>query len=131
MITGLEHTAIACSDPKLLSSWYLEHLGFSPLLDTGKTIYIQSANGVVLEFVFADTHPPAPLIRDAGLRHLAFTVDDLNRTRDELRTAGVEFVEERLLPGMRLLFFRDPEGNFLHLVQREIPLVHQALELLR
>lgn len=124
MITGLEHTAIACSDPKMLSSWYLKYLGFTPVLDTGKTIYIQSANGVVLEFVFADTHPPAPLIRDAGLRHLAFTADDLNGTRDELQTAGVEFVEEHLLPGMRLLFFRDPEGNFLHLVQREMPLLH-------
>jgi glyoxylase I family protein len=123
MITGLEHTAIACSDPKALSSWYLKYLGFSPLLDTGNTIYIRSANGVVLEFVFADTHPPAPLIRDAGLRHIAFTADDLNSARDELQASGVEFVEERLLLGMRLLFFRDPEGNFLHLVQREIPLL--------
>jgi glyoxylase I family protein len=123
MIIGLEHTAIACSDPKSLYSWYLKHLGFRPLLDTGETIYIQSANGVVLEFVFADTHPPAPLIRDAGLRHLAFTTDDLNSSRDELENAGIEFVEEHLLPGMRLLFFRDPEGNFLHLVQREVPLL--------
>lgn len=131
MITGLEHTAIACSDPKMLSSWYLKYLGFSPVLDTGKTIYIQSANCIVLEFVFAETQPPAPLIRDAGLRHLAFTADDLESTRDELQTAGVEFVEEQLLPGIRLLFFRDPEGNFLHLVQREMPLLHQTLDILR
>ena len=131
MITGLEHTAIACSDPKALSSWYLKYLGFSLLLDTGKTIYIQSANGVVLEFVYADTHPPVPHIRDAGLRHLAFTADDLNSTRDELQTAGVEFVEEQHLPGMRLMFFRDPEGNFLHLVQREVPLTRQAIEMSR
>lgn len=126
MITGLEHVAIACPDPRALSSWYLKHLAFRPLLDTGETIYIQAANGVVLEFVFADTHPAAPLIRDAGLRHLAFSVDDLNSTRDQLQAGGVEFVEERLLPAMRLLFFRDPEGNFLHLVQREVPLFHQA-----
>lgn len=131
MITGLEHTAIACSDPKALSSWYLKYLGFRLLLDTGKTIYIQSANGIVLEFVLADTHPPAPLIRDAGLRHLAFTADDLNRTRDELQSAGVEFMEEQFLPAMRLLFFRDPEGNFLHLVQREFPLFPQPLEIVR
>ncbi len=131
MITGLEHTAIACSDPKVLSSRYLKYLGFSPLLDTGKTINIQSANGVVLEFVLADTCPPAPMIRDAGLRHLAFTTDDMNSTRDELQTAGVDFVEEQVHPGMRLLFFHDPEGNFFHLVQREIPLSHQAFEILR
>ncbi len=35
------------------------------LLDTEKTIYIQSPNGVMLEFVF-DTQPPSPLIRDLG-----------------------------------------------------------------
>lgn len=54
----------------------------------------------------------------------------MNSTRDELQTAGVEFVEEQLLPGMRLLVFRDPDGSLLYLVQREIPLFHQQLEML-
>lgn len=71
------------------------------------------------------------MIRDAGLRHLAFTADDMNCTRDEPQTPGVEFVEGQAHPSMRLLFFRDPEGNFPHLAQPEIPLFHQALEILR
>jgi glyoxylase I family protein len=124
MITGIEHAAIASFDPRGLADWYIKHLNLTLVLDTGQTIYIQSPNGVVLEFVFADTQPAAPLIRDAGVRHIAFKVDDFDKTYEELRAAGVKFAEKPVvhLPGMRLFFFQDPEGNFLHLVERDVPL---------
>jgi catechol 2,3-dioxygenase-like lactoylglutathione lyase family enzyme len=123
MITGLEHVAIASLDPDRLARWYIENLNFTLRLDTGKTIYIESPNGVVLEFVFADARPAPPLLRDAGLRHIAFTVDDFETTYNGLKSAGVGFIEPSVfLPGMDLYFFRDPEGNFLHLVRRDMPL---------
>jgi len=123
MITGIEHTAIASFDPHALAKWYIEHLNFTLQLDTGKTIYIKSSNGVTLEFVYADTAPAKPLIRDAGLRHVAFSVDDFDRTYSELKARGVTFEEKPVhLPGMRLYFFQDPEGNYMHLVERDVPL---------
>ncbi len=123
MITNLEHVAIASFNPHRLANCYIQHLNFTLQLDTGKTVYIRSPNGVILEFVFADTQPPAPLIRDAGLRHIAFTVDDFELTYEELKAAGALFAEEPVhLPGMRLFFFQDPKGNFLHLVERDVPL---------
>jgi glyoxylase I family protein len=123
MITSLEHVAIASFDPHQLANWYIQHLNFTLQLDTGKTVYLRSPNGVILEFVFADTQPAAPLIRDAGLRHIAFTVDDFERTHEQLKAAGARFAEQPIhLPGMRLFFFQDPEGNFLHLVERDVPL---------
>jgi glyoxylase I family protein len=122
MITGLEHTAIASFDPHRLSKWYIQHLAFTLKLDTGKTVYIQSPNGVLLEFVFADAQPPEPRIRDAGLRHIAISVDQLESTFNVLQSAGVKFADQALiLPGMRLHFFQDPDGNFLHLIEREVP----------
>jgi len=64
--------------------------------------------------------PPKPQIRDAGIRHIAFSVDDLEKAHAKLKDGGVEFESEPVvLPGMRLFFFRDLEGNYLHLVQRE------------
>jgi glyoxylase I family protein len=120
LIKGVEHIAIATTDPQKLAQWYVDHLNFSPLLDTGNTVYIKSANSVVLEFVKSETVPPKPLIRDAGLRHIAFSVDDLDAAYTELQAAGIEFEPAPIvLPGMRLFFFRDVEGNYLHLVQRE------------
>ena len=88
LIRGVEHIAIATTEPRRRARWYIQYLNFEPLLDTGNTVYIKSANSVVLEFVKAENVPPKPQIRDAG---------------------------------MRLFFFRDLEGDYLHLVQQEIP----------
>lgn len=71
-IKGIEHIAIACPDPHRLAQWYIRQLSFSPLLDTGSTVYIRAENSVVLEFVRAEITPPKPQIRDAGIRHIAF-----------------------------------------------------------
>ncbi len=120
LIKGVEHIAIATTDPQNLAQWYVDHLNFSPLLDTGNTVYIKSANSIVLEFVKSETIPSKPQIRDAGLRHIAFSVDDLDTVYTELKAAGIQFEPAPIvLPGMRLFFFRDVEGNYLHLVQRE------------
>jgi len=120
LIKGVEHIAIATTDPQKLAQWYVDYLNFFPLLDTGNTVYINSANLVVLEFVKSETVPAKPQIRDAGLRHIAFSVDDMDTAYTELQAAGIEFEPAPVvLPGMRLFFFRDVEGNYLHLVQRE------------
>jgi glyoxylase I family protein len=124
LIKGVEHVAIATTDPQNLADWYIQHLNFVLLLDTGTTVYIKSPNSVILEFVKADNVPARSQIRDAGLRHIAFAVDNLEAAHAQLKSAGVEFEAAPILfPGMRLLFFRDPEGNYLHLVQRETSLL--------
>ena len=123
-IKGIEHVAIATSNPRELANWYIQHLNFMPLLETSGTVYIKSHNSVVLEFVKAEDVPPPPKVRDAGLRHIAFAVDHLETAKAELAARGVKFEKAPIsLPGMRLFFFRDPEGNHLHLVQREAPLL--------
>ena len=123
MILGIEHTAIASFDPHQLADWYIQHLNLVLLLDTGKTVYLQAANGVVLEFIYADTAPATPLIRDAGLRHIAFSVADFDVAREQLRVDGIELAGDPIVTtGMRLQFFKDLDGNFLHLVERDGPL---------
>jgi len=122
MIKCMEHVAIASREPKKLAEWYIRHLNFSFLKEIGPTVYIDDAKGAVVEFVPAETIPPPPTIRDLGLRHIAFEVDDFEGTHRELANAGVEFMSEPIImTGMRLYFFRDPEGNFLHLVKRDEP----------
>ncbi|MGA9392772.1 MAG: VOC family protein [Candidatus Sulfotelmatobacter sp.] len=124
LIRGVEHIAIATTDSQKLADWYIQNLNFALLLETGATVYIKSPNSVILEFVKADNSPSKPQIRDAGLRHIAFAVDNLEAAHAQLKSAGVEFeAAPVLLPGMRLLFFRDPDGNYLHLVQRDASLL--------
>jgi glyoxylase I family protein len=123
-IKGVEHVAIATKDPQRLARWYVEHLNFAPLLDTGTTVYIKAPNSVILEFVAAENTAPSPGIRDSGIRHIALSVDDLEAAHAQLKSMGIEFeLQAIVLPGMRLHFFRDLEGNYLHLVCREKPLL--------
>jgi glyoxylase I family protein len=123
VIKGIEHVAIASFNPHELAEWYVRQLDCIKVADTVKTVYLRAANGAVIEFVYADNLPPTPEIRDAGLRHIAFAVDDLDEASSLLISRGISFVDERVeMAGLRLRFFQDPEGNFLHLVQREVPL---------
>ena len=55
-----------------------------------------------------------------GWRHVALRVDSIEAAKAELEGRGVKFTEE-IKPaggGGRVLFFQDPEGNLLHLVER-------------
>jgi len=55
-----------------------------------------------------------------GWRHVALRVDSVTAAKVELETRGLKFTEE-IKPaagGGRVLFFQDPEGNLLHLVER-------------
>ena len=122
-IQGIEHVAIAARDPRKLAQWYIERLKFSFSAAIGPTFYIRDPKGAVVEFVPAESTPLPPQIRDLGLRHIAFEVEDFDSALGELLKMEVELVGEPIaLEGMRLQFFRDPEGNFLHLVKREHPL---------
>jgi glyoxylase I family protein len=63
-------------------------------------------------------------LKTPGIRHLALTVADFDAALADLRRKNVTFLTEpQESKGNRTVFFTDPEGNILHLLQREKPLV--------
>jgi catechol 2,3-dioxygenase-like lactoylglutathione lyase family enzyme len=64
---------------------------------------------------------PNSLPNTPGLRHLAFTVDDIDALTAKLRTAGVPLVSEPVevpfavgtMGRKRLCYFHDPDGTLL------------------
>ena len=127
MFSGFEHTAIAALDSKALADWYISMFDLKVVHDNGKTpptYLLQAADGTVLEILpaasgeridYSQTH--------AGLRHLALTVPDFDAALKYLRDRGVDqFFDLRQSEQSKLLFFRDPEGNILHLMWRARPL---------
>ena len=126
MIQGIEHTELASPDPEKLAQWYVEHLGLainyhSPAT---KTTFVKAPNGSMLEILRANDAPrPPQAFRDPGIRHLAIAVDDFDAVYNRLRAEGVQFLTEpENNKGNLVVFFADPDGNFLHLIQRERPL---------
>jgi predicted enzyme related to lactoylglutathione lyase len=74
--------------------------------------------------IYAAEAPPAGRDNNklAGFRHVALRVDSIEAAKAELSRRGVKF-EEEIRPaagGGRVLFFKDCEGNLLHLVERPV-----------
>ena len=126
MITGIEHTAIASADPHRLADWYVAHLDFviNYRSARSKTVFVKTSDGSMIEIIEAAAgSSPAEGLKDAGLRHLALVVDNFDATYSRLKSQGVAFLTEpERVSGNTTAFFRDCDGNILHLLHRETPL---------
>ena len=123
MIQGIEHTAIASPDPQKLAQWYVEHLHFTINYNSGRTVFVKAANGSMIEIITAEGGRAAQGTKAPGLRHLAITVKEFAAEYARLRAEGVRFEGEPLdVKGTKVVFFFDPEGNYLHLIERAEPL---------
>jgi glyoxylase I family protein len=123
MIQGIEHTAIASPDPQKLAQWYVEHLDFVINYNSGRTVFVKAQNGFMLEIITSEGARGPQTMKDPGLRHLAIAVKDFDDVYNRLKSQGVRFEGEPLATkGNKVVFFSDPDGNYLHLLERETAL---------
>jgi catechol 2,3-dioxygenase-like lactoylglutathione lyase family enzyme len=78
----------------------------------------------LLEYRSPDSETSRPLLsNNIGASHVAFLVEDIHATKAELEGKGIEFysdvnvVDEGVLAGWRWVYFEDPDGYPLELVQ--------------
>lgn len=123
MICGIEHAAIASPDPQKLARWYVDTLNFTINYNSGRTVFVKAPDGSMLEIISSEGARGPQTMKDPGIRHLALAVDDFQSEYGRLKAAGVEFQGEPVTnKGATVVFFSDPDGNYLHLIQRETPL---------
>lgn len=123
MIRGVEHVAIASTNPHKLAEWYACHLGFHVASEAPDAVFIKAPDGSMLEVIAAEAELRPPQLKDSGLRHLAITVDDVGEEYKRLKAEGIVFESEPIQGRTAsVVFFRDPEGNYLHLIHRVNPL---------
>jgi len=121
---AVEHIGLAARNTVALKDWYEEVLGSREVFSDGRlppAFLIEMAGGLLIEIYPGDTSVDVTGNNKlAGWRHLAVRVDSIESARDELARRGVVF-DEPTKPaggGGRVLFFKDSEGNLLHLVER-------------
>ena len=120
----VEHIGLAAGDTVALKDWYVRVLSAREILTDAKAspaFLLDLDGGLLVEIYPADSSNAGSSDNKlGGWRHLALRVDSLESAREELAKCGVRF-EEQIKPaggGGRVLFFKDPEGNLLHLVER-------------
>lgn len=119
MLTGLHHIALIASDYRRSLSFYTQVLGFELI----REVYREERNswkadlrlnGHYLLELFSFPEPPPRLSypEAAGLRHLAFSVKELEPCILRLQEAGIQCEPIRLDPHTqkRFVFFYDPDG---------------------
>jgi glyoxylase I family protein len=126
MVQGIEHTAIASPDPERLARWYVDHLGFTINYrsSNSRTHFIMAPDGSMIEIIESKGGAAGtPAMRDAGIRHMALTVNDFPAACLMLKDSGVAFLTEpQTVDGNSTVFFTDCDGNILHLLHRQKPL---------
>jgi catechol 2,3-dioxygenase-like lactoylglutathione lyase family enzyme len=78
----------------------------------------------LLEYRSPDSETTAPLMSNSiGASHVAFLVDDIKATKAKLEARGIQFysdvnvVDDGVLAGWRWVYFQDPDGYPLELVE--------------
>ena len=124
LFDSIDHIAIISSDYQKAKDFYVDKLGFKVKREVERKdrddfiITLEGPNGIEIE-LFIERNPPRRVTRPeaAGLRHLAFRVQDIEKSVEKLNKKGIETEEIRIDPqnGKRMTFFMDPDGLPLEL----------------
>jgi glyoxylase I family protein len=125
------HVALNCDDLDRIIAFYTENLGFrvDRVFDMGggkRIAYIQNGAFYLELFEAEGARPDAKADHDgpgySGLRHIAFTVDDVDQAVARLVAAGARLnlgpaAFDQFIPGWRSAWLADPEGNVFEVSQ--------------
>ena len=116
---SIHHVAIIASDYDKAKEFYVDKLGFKVKREVERKeredfiIFLDAGDNIEIE-LFIEKNPPERVTRPEarGLRHLAFRVDDIYKSVEELTKRGIETEEIRTDPlnGKHMTFFFDPDG---------------------
>ena len=119
MLKKTHHIAIFCSDYEKSKDFYVYKLGLEILAEVYRkerdSYKLDLAlNGEYVIELFSFPNPPARPSRPEarGLRHLAFTVEHVEKVKSELEGKGIVSEPIRIdeFTGKKFTFFEDPDG---------------------
>ncbi|MHB0913160.1 MAG: VOC family protein [Armatimonadota bacterium] len=141
MILATRHTGIVVQDMEKSLRFWRDVMGLTVAADfreegefidtvqhlSGVKLHmvkLTAPDGSMIELLKDDAHPTPPPaaneLCDRGIRHIAFTVADVEASWRTLRAEGCELLSDPVTAPdgkARLFFARDPEGNLLEIVQ--------------
>lgn len=120
----LEHVGICAKDTKTLKDWYVRLFNFKVVFDNKQeepAYFLLMEDGNMIEIYPNEVEGKAVTNAYQGIRHLAFSTDNIEKEYENLIMNNVELINQTVVNngGVKILFFKDIEGNVLHFIQRE------------
>lgn len=123
---GIEHTGIFSKNSEDLKNWYIKLFGWKEVYTNAekKTYFLKADDGAMIEFCLTGKDGGAFETNTSGLRHLAISVDDFDAAVKKVKESGAEIITDAQVSakGIGTMFFKDPDGNILHLISRPVKL---------
>jgi len=126
-VNKVHHIAIICSDYQASKAFYVDILKFKPI----REVFREERNSYKLDLMVNDVYQlelfsfPNPQKRPsfpeaAGLRHIAFEVDDIAETVSYLQSQSIEVEDIRIdeFTDKKFTFFADPDGLPIELYEK-------------
>ncbi|WP_414675133.1 VOC family protein [Luteibacter sp.] len=127
VLEAIHHVALICSDYARSKAFYTEVLGFKVIHEAYREardswkLDLEVSPGVQLELFSFPSPPKRPSRPEAqGLRHLAFSVSDIDAVVATLTSRGVACEPIRIdeYTGRRFTFFADPDDLPIELYEQ-------------
>lgn len=124
MLKAIHHIAIICSNYELSKNFYINALGLTVIQEvyreerrSYKLDLALNGHYVIELFSFPDPPPRTGRPEACGLRHLAFLVENIEKSIAELNARGIitEPIRVDEYTGKKFTFFEDPDGLPLEL----------------
>lgn len=127
MISGIEHFGLCATDTTALKDWYCKIFGWKVVYDNGKTpptYFLKLLDGSMVEIYPAKSFEAVGDNTVSGWRHLALTSTDVMADAAYIEAQGGATLTEATITesGIGTYFFKDPQGNIVHLISRLSPL---------
>jgi catechol 2,3-dioxygenase-like lactoylglutathione lyase family enzyme len=126
----LEHVAINVEDPVEMTKWYCENLGMKIVRKGPPPVnmhFISDAGGNMMLEVYTNPPNAVPDYRSMNplSLHIAFMVDDVEKTRRRLVAAGATIATDITVTdsGDKLVMLRDPWGVPIQFLKRAEPML--------
>lgn len=122
-LRGIDHVGVVGKDTEALKDWYVKMFDLRVVYDNGRapnpTYFLKFPDGNMME-IYASEETSTPTgNKTQGIRHLAIIPYDFDIAVKELTEEGVEVVTPPTSKnGTSTFFFRDIEGNIVHLISR-------------
>jgi len=126
-LNKIHHVAVICSDYEVSKDFYVRILGLTPINE----VYREERDSYKLDLEVNGQYQielfsfPAPPVRPsypeaAGLRHLAFEVDDIEAAVHYMKNHQVKVEDIRVDPvtNKKFTFFADPDGLPIELYEK-------------
>jgi len=137
---AIRHSGIVISDREKALRFYQDLLGLTmhrEMVESGdfisdilglkdvkvNTMKLKADDGNLVELLHFVSHPRKVVpyeLCDMGPTHVAFTVEDLDKEYERLTAAGVSFTvppQVSVDGNAKVTFCKDPDGNYIELVQ--------------